>query len=213
MSLQSLPANQGRAAVYRLLSACYYQPEPAFLAEDVFGQLRRALAVLDEDLAGQAALLDDAFRNDSQDSLLLDYSRLFLGPFAILAKPYGSIYLDGEKVAMGDSTLQALACYREGAFELAGEFRELPDHVAVELEFLYLLTFRENEALATGDAAAFGRASTLKGAFLRDHLGRWVAPFSERVRRGAGTDFYRMLASLTEQFILRERSRGVCAAA
>jgi TorA maturation chaperone TorD len=202
-------ANQARATAYRLLSACFYQPETAFLEEDVFGQLLEALTVLDDDLGEQADQLGKAFRRANLDELLLDYSRLFLGPFNILAKPYGSVYLDGENVTMGDSTLNAMACYREGKFELAEDFREVPDHVAVELEFLYLLTFRENDALAQGSSVDFGLAAQQKTVFLKNHLGRWVGAFCERVRLGAETDFYRMLANLAENFVLREKARGV----
>lgn len=209
MATNQTTANQARASAYRLLSACFYQPETAFLEEDVFGQLRDALAILDDDLGAKADQLDQAFRRADLDELLLDYSRLFLGPFNILATPYGSVYLDGEKVVMGDSTLNALACYRKGAFDLAEDFREVPDHVAVELEFLYLLTFRENEALAQSDSAAAGVAALQRAGFLKNHLGRWVAPFCERIRQGSGTDFYRLLADLTENFLLREKARGV----
>ena len=36
--------HRAKANVYRLLSACYYEPEEAFLEEDVFGQLEQALS-------------------------------------------------------------------------------------------------------------------------------------------------------------------------
>ncbi len=107
-----------RADVYRLLSACYYQPEDAFLEEDVFSQLKTALAKASPSGVIDAAALDDCFKSSGVEVLLLDYSRLFLGPFEILAKPYGSVYLDGEKIVMGDSTMQALELYRVGGFEV-----------------------------------------------------------------------------------------------
>ncbi len=187
-----------RADVYRLLSACYYQPEDVFLEEEVFSQLKTALAKASPSGDMEAAGLDDCFRASGVETLMLDYSRLFLGPFDILAKPYGSVYLDGEKVVMGDSTMQALELYREGGFDIAEDFREMPDHIAVELEFLYLLSFRIGQE---SDDEERTRLVALKHRFLENHLGCWVGTLSAAIRNGAETDFYKLLAGLTEAFV------------
>lgn len=187
-----------RADVYRLLSACYYQPEETFLEEEVFDQLKAALAKACPSGVMEAAGLDDCFRTSGVDALILDYSQLFLGPFDILAKPYGSVYLDGEKIVMGDSTMQALELYREGGFDVAEDFLEMPDHIAVELEFLYLLSFRIGK---DSDDEERTRLIALKQKFLEEHLGRWVGTLSEAVEKSAQTDFYKRLAHLTGQFV------------
>jgi len=189
-----------RADVYRLLSACFYQPEEAFLEEEIFGQLKTAMAVANPRWVPEAAALEDAYRSAGQENLILDYSRLFLGPFDILAKPYGSVYLDGEKIVMGDSTLQAMAMYNDGGFEVAEDFKEMPDHVAVELEFLYLLSFRIGQAEEEGARAPL---IALKRRFLAGHLGEWFSLLATAICQGAETDFYKQLADLTEQ-VLRE---------
>lgn len=189
--------HMARADVYRLLSACFYEPEEAFVEEDIFGQLKTALTTLAPDRVDEAAAMNDAFRNVEAETLMLDYTRLFLGPFNILAKPYGSIYLDGETVVMGDSTIKVLDFYREGGFEIADDFREVPDHVALELEFLYLLTLR----LSTDAEVA-----SLKRRFLEEHLGQWVVEFADAMRNGAGTDFYKQLAHMTQRVVLEDLS-------
>jgi TorA maturation chaperone TorD len=205
MSAQTLSENQHRTTIYRLLSACFYQPEVSFIEEDLFGQLATAFKGAGTDLADMAEKLDSSFRQAGLDKLLSDYSRLFLGPFEILAKPYGSVYLDGERVVMGDSTMAAVACYREAAFEVAEDFREMPDHIAVQLEFLYLLCFNQNEALASADQAAQQRWLEIEQIFLANHLGRWVGDFCQRIREHAETEHYRLLAELTETFILQQK--------
>ncbi len=184
-----------RADVYRLLSACYYEPEDAFLEEDIFGQLRTGMATLAPERVPDVAAMEDSFRESSTDDLLLDYTRLFLGPFDILAKPYGSIYLDGDNVVMGDSTVLAVALYREGGFDIAEDFREVPDHVALELEFLYLLSLR----LATEP-----EVRALKFRFLEGHLGQWVGGFADAMREGTQTSFYKQLADMTQQVVLED---------
>lgn len=190
-----------RADVYRLLSACFYQPEEAFLEEEVFGQLKASMAKVSPQSVPATVALQAAFKEHSLESLKLDYSRLFLGPFEILAKPYGSVYLDGEKIVMGDSTVKVQAMYREGGFEIAEDFREMPDHVAVELEFLYLITFHIAEA---SEKAKRNDLIRLKKTFLKEHLGNWVGPFAEVVRKGARTDFYLQVADLTEQIVTED---------
>ena len=199
---------RGRADAYRLLSACYYQPEDFFLEEEIFDQLRSALAQAGLAMEVESSLLEKSFRSEGHDALILDYSRLFLGPFDILAKPYGSVYLDGDNVVMGDSTQRVLALYREGGFEVADDFREMPDHVAVELEFLYLLSYRLGEL---PEADEQSRLVNLKRRFLTEHLGRWVGILAEAMRTGAETEFYRLLGVVTEEFVLedmREVSRS-----
>lgn len=193
-----------REEVCRLLSACYYEPTQDFLEEDIFGRLSRHLELISGDHDEAAKEMEKSFRGQGTEALLLDYSRLFLGPFDIPAKPYGSVYLEGEKVVMGDSTVAVKELYRRGGFDLAEEFREMPDHIAAELEFLYLLIFRENEARRSGVFDQLEKVAALKKEFLLQHLGRWIAPFAEAVRGGAEKPFYRHLADLTEAFVRQQ---------
>ncbi len=189
---------RAKADVYRLLSACYYEPEDAFLQEDVFGQIQSALSVLSGDLAEAAASLAASYREAGQEALMLDHTGLFLGPFNVRAKPYGSVYLDGENVVMGNSTMAVLALYRDAGFHVDDAFREMPDHVALELEFLYLLNARLAQEERTDERQ---RLTGLKDTFLRVHLGQWIVPFAEAVERGADTEFYKGLAALTRRFV------------
>lgn len=211
MQEELLRKGLAREDLARLLAACYYQPGPEFGEEDVCGALVRASALIHPELEQTALRLRQAFAAASPDQLLLDYSRLFLGPFDIRAKPYGSVWLEGEKVVMGDSTMAVRALYQAGGFDLADDFLEVPDHVAAELEFLYLLIFQENEARRAGNGAALQTAAELKHRLLREHLGRWIVPFAGAVRQGAQTGFYGELALLTEAFVQGEASAaGSC---
>jgi len=192
--------HHAKADASRMLSACYYEPEEAFLEEDIFGQLEGALSILAPEHASDAQALGAFFRETDYEDLRIDYTRLFLGPFGIRAKPYGSVYLNGGNVVMGDSTMAVVALYREGGFHVAEAFTEMPDHVAVELEFLYLLNARLGEDHV--DTVERDRLVGLGRSLLDDHLGRWIVPFTEAVRKGASTDFYRKLADLTRRCVL-----------
>jgi len=195
---------QAREDFSRLLAACYYQPEAQLGTEDVFASLALAGDALDPSLAVLARILNDDFHAETIDALLEDYSHLFLGPFNIPAKPYGSVWLEGPKTAMGDSTMAVLGLYRQGGFELDESFRELPDHIAVELEFLYLLNFKDLEARRAGEREVQTKVAQLKQALLHHHLGRWVGPFTTAMKASAETSFYKTLAELTSRYVEME---------
>lgn len=204
MTETDLSASLAREDACRYIAACYYQPEAAFAEEKVFQSLLDAVTLVDANLIPYARQLGAEFARAKPADLLLDYTRLFLGPMQILAKPYGSVWLEENKTLMGDTTMAVLELYREADFEMDEEFKELPDHIAVELEFLYLLIFQENEARSSGDAERLNEMTDLKARFLDQHLGRWIGPFTEAVKGSAASAFYRQLAELTERFVRME---------
>jgi TorA maturation chaperone TorD len=193
-----------RADLARLLAACYYEPGAALAEERVFESLVAAAAIVDPELTAPARRLADAFSAASLEALLVDYARLFLGPVKALAQPYGSVWLETDGGLMQGSTVAVAALYAEGGFEIADEFRDLPDHVAAELEFLYLLLFKLAQARVSGDGAAASTVDALRRRFLEEHLGVWIGRFGAAVTAGAQTDFYRALAALTERFVALE---------
>jgi TorA maturation chaperone TorD len=195
-----------RADHCRFLAACYYQPGPEFAEEKVFDSMLDAAARLHPDLEVHARRLGEEFSGVGPENLLLDYTRLFLGPVHMIAKPYGSVWIDREKTLMQDSTMAVVELYQEGGFEMDESFRELPDHIAAELEFLYLLIFQENQARLARDTEALSATIGLRQRFLDRHLGRWVGPFTAAVRAGAQSGFYRELAELTDRFVKMEKS-------
>jgi TorA maturation chaperone TorD len=197
-----------RETLARLLAACYYEPGAEFAEERVFDTIHDAAGRIDGDLAAVALRLRDAFATAELEELLVDYTRLFLGPTHARAKPYGSVWMDTDAALMQDSTLAVGELYAAGGFEIDEQFRDLPDHVAAELEFLYLLTFRRNRAQAMGDADALAVVDALHRRFLDEHLSRWIPPFTAAVRAGAETPFYRALGELTDRFVALECGRG-----
>src|SRR3990172_4313196 len=154
MSAYDQDRGLAREDLCRFLAACYYQPGPEFAEEKVFDSMGHAATGIHPELAAQARRLGEEFSAEGPESLLLDYTRLFLGPSHAIAKPYGSVWLEDQNTLMGDSTMAVLALYEEGGFEIDAEFRELPDHIAAELEFLYLLIYRENQAHRNADDSA-----------------------------------------------------------
>ena len=193
-----------RADLCRFLSACYYEPAPEFAEENLFDSMLVAAKRVHPDLADSARKLGESFAAQELQTLLVDYTRLFLGPVQTLAQPYGSFWLKPPAQTQDQPHLVLLDLYREGGFEIDNEFRELPDHIAVELEFLYLLTFTRNQAFAASAVDDVALVELLRRRFLKDHLGAWISPFAAAVKAGAETAFYRELAELTERYVCME---------
>lgn len=193
-----------RADLARLLAACFYEPGPELAEEGVFESMAAAAASIDPSLVELTRSLGEAFEADVPTELLVDYTRLFLGPTGALAQPYGSVWLEDGSSVMRDSTLTVSALYAQGGFELAEDFRDLPDHIAAELEFLYLLLFRRAEAFRNGDDRAAQIYGELQRRFFNEHLGRWAPRFTQAMHEGAQTAFYRELATLVGAFVRSE---------
>ncbi len=206
MPEQDLGQATAREDLCRFLAACYYEPDPVLAEEHVFESMAAAAQQLGPELAAGARRLGAAFAAQDLQALLVDYTRLFLGP-PPLAAPYGSIWLGGEGTVMQESTVALEGLYSEAGFEIDEELGERPDHVAVELEFLYLLTFKQNEARRAGEEVAIAGWDHLHGLFLRGHLAAWIGRFTAAVSGNAETSFYRELADLTARFAQVESAR------
>jgi TorA maturation chaperone TorD len=164
-----------RARAYELLALAFAPPS---------GELAAALSRRDPALALPA--VDPA-------ALVLEHTRLFVGPGRAAAPPYGSLYHEGRGL-MGESTLDVLRRYREAGLTFTPERGELPDHVVSELSFLSVLAEEEARAWEAGDEAGARGWLVRRGAFLWDHLGAWAPELSQRMLGATDEPFYRTLA-------------------
>lgn len=186
-----LACEEYRRDSYKLLSECYYLPDRTLLG--TLNNLDTRKGHTFSELAKHRPKISDL------GSLAIDYSKLFVGPYELLAAPYGSLYLEDSSRVMGDSTLDVRERYAEEGLDIG--LKEAPDHVAIELEFMYLLVFREVEAIKLADFETANSHLERQKAFLETHLGMWVSEFANRVLSSAETVFYRDLAHLTKLFV------------
>ena len=123
-------------------------------AADHLGNLRREVAKVSDHLA-----------------LLQAYSQLFLAPPAPVTLNAGR-YLDG--AVMGRATVAIEKCYRDAGLDRAGSFHDLPDHVALQLEFVAYLCASE---------AACGTPALRADDFLASFVRYWAPPFVAALER------------------------------
>ncbi len=121
------------------------------------------------------------------------FAKLFLGPFEIMASPYASTYLDPDQRLMGPVSFYASEAYAAAGLEQAGKVREIPDHIVIEMEFMYYLSF---------ELANAGNPSLLaiKSRFWSEHLGVWMPKMAELISKADLHPFYNSLAKLIRGF-------------
>jgi len=85
---------------------------------------------------------------------------------------------------------------------------ERVDHVRCECEFMAFLAMKEAYAVEHGDDAMLGETRKAGRLFLRDHLGRFTAAFTQRLLREDPAGFYGALARILRAFVEAECRRA-----
>jgi len=194
-----------RGDLYKLLAACFYQPrKKLFLEERVFEHLAALSQEICPEAVSSILRMGKAFSSSDEEELLIEYAGLFVGPYELKAPPYGSVYLDGERKVMGDSTLQVIKLYEEAGLVMDQSFKELPDHIAVELEFMYYLSYKEAEALEHSDEERALAINEIRNQFFSQYLRPWVPSFSEKIKELTDHPFYIALADCLATFVSKK---------
>lgn len=113
-------------------------------------------------------------RDGVADGWLVEYSRLFLVPPVPVTLNTG-IYLEGS--LGGSSTQMVRSCYETAGVVPDERFHDLPDHVAMELEFVARLLERS----AQGDADGVAMAEE----FCAEFVHAWGGPLEQACRKAA----------------------------
>jgi TorA maturation chaperone TorD len=104
-------------------------------------------------------------------------------------KGCGMVFAASKGLVMGDSALHMRAIYRELSLEVPEEFSGMPDHLALELEFLALL-------YRSGSIERIER-------FIGDHLD-WIPELNAAVEKADPHPFYRDAVGIIHLFLQQE---------
>ena len=180
---------------FKHLAECFFPPEPAL--RDALQKLAEELQLVSPVAAEHAEKMIEALEREDpaqQAQHLVDYAGLFVGPYQLLAPPFGSVYMEDSQKVMGDTTLDVLRLYQCAGVDMAGGFQQPPDHIAAELEFMSFLLYRQIKALQIDDYESYEYYRVKCRQFSDNHLGQWVVPFTELLSREAKTRFFQELA-------------------
>jgi len=194
--------NAERTAALRGLARGFSYPDAAWVETLLDGQWPQALAEVLEPLGVETAEFRRAVGALPAEpaaalrALEVEYTYLFISAVPhVPAPPYASAYTE-QGLLMGEPAEAALVAYRQAGLALAEDYRDLPDHVAAELEFLAWLGEQALAAQEAGDEELAGTRLAQQQAFLEQQLQLWLPRFCRRVIEAARLPFYRELARL-----------------
>lgn len=182
-----------RADLFFCLAAAFLPP-PAEMtgrawSHALAADLDELAAQLDLDAGAAVGELRRFARSPAADEpWLVDYSRLFLVPPVAVTLNAG-IYLEGGLA--GVSAQMLTQCYAAAGYARREGFRDLPDHVALQLEFVGALL----ERAARGDADAAAMAREFVDGFIRHWVDRLHGAC---LRAAAKSEAARIYASLVD---------------
>lgn len=205
---QDVQAGLTRSDAYRLLAACFYEPDKEmFLEENLCANLAGVLNTLSLPGAESCGIMEEDLKNREQQELLVEYSALFLGPFSPPVPPYGSVYLEEGRRLMGDSTMEAQKVYAEAGVK--HEEEEFPDHIAIELEFMSFLEQRIAQARSEANQADLDDFRTIRNRFFTRLLAPWAPLFGKAMVDHAQIPFYHALGECLIAFIAAEKKNNI----
>lgn len=186
-----------RASIYRLLALAFTYPT---------AEVREALAVASSTAAVAATLIDE--ETTAGVSAIVDT----LGAASDLERAYQQVFTlsYSEDCPPYETAFSAQHIFQQTQqqADLAGFYRafgvdstiERSDHIALELEFCYLLALKEAHARDAGDTEHVTICRQAQRSFARDHLLRWAPLIGQRVAVSSREPLYQAAGHLLATF-------------
>ena len=199
-----------RQAIYKLLGGLFLYPNEDRLARLLAGaaelqevaELWRGAAFAAPLERMLAALVPDGTGRTPLQQLEEEYMRLFqLKP---AAPPYESFYLDPEGQARAWIASGLEGAYSEAGLAPSEDLNDMPDHVAVEFEFMSYLCGVEAAGREGGSDEDADQAHGRQRAFLGAHLGRWFPRFAQLTAKAKPKDPYGVVCQTAYGFLFHD---------
>jgi len=201
--------NQERESFCQVLAALCFPPDEEVAEQVREGRLCSFSRKVIQTGREEEASLDGFLVNGSAPAILSDLGESYRWLFSDVEgkrislvescykpwtrDPHCTVPFASEKgFLMGDSALHLMEIYRCCGMEVPEEFKNTPDHLGLELQFLaFLYRCGSDDQIKT---------------FIGDHLD-WLVPLRLELDRAGAHPFYRSLFDLIALFIDQERKR------
>lgn len=187
-----------KANILKILTAYYCEPDPEiFWDKELHKILIDNANAIDQEIYELAANIVQSLNHTDHHELLQEYSRIFLGPFEVIAHPYASVYLDGYTLN-GETTQKILHFYNHCGLLFDEDSKDLPDNIVVIFQFLHYLAECE---INGNDEFPNINWNEKRKEFLELFLNKWLPEFTEKIYNGTNNEFYKNLANFTRKFL------------
>ncbi|MFO7737438.1 MAG: molybdopterin-dependent oxidoreductase [Desulfatiglandaceae bacterium] len=149
------------------------------------------------DLINGAEVMTRCLKSKSAEALFnelrYDYADIFLNAGANPVFPYESIHVKREPVVMQEPVYELREYFRKAGVHKNPDYKDLEDHIAVQMELLRYLLENGNENVYRD--------------FLKMKYTRWVPSFCDQLAGCTRTEFYQGLANFTRGAMMCENMR------
>jgi len=132
----------------------------------------------------------------------VDYANLFL----LHLVPYESFYTRDDQMIESGGDNPILELYNALDFRVQLDKARVvsPDHIGVELEFMYMLCDALKKAFEADDKDGIIELLQVQKGFLKDHLLEWTPMFLINMKKESRTPLYHDGAELALEFMLSD---------
>ncbi|HHT9118949.1 MAG TPA: TorD/DmsD family molecular chaperone [Candidatus Hypogeohydataceae bacterium YC41] len=196
-----------RSILYGFLSRGFAYPTEEGLKEIKTGatarELKDSASCLGEELLDSVESLCEALEREIAPLGLRDmeggYNRLF--SMGLLCPHHETFYASAHVFMKSQDMADIRGFYEAFGFRLSEKEKELADFIGTELEFMYVLCFKEYHAIEKGAVDKANICRETQAKFLEGHLGTWAEAFSKTLSSVAHMDYFITLAKLLKECI------------
>jgi len=200
-----------RSLIYHCLALALQPPTEEMVSSfaTTAGDLSAAAALLDSESGSNLTPAAAILRGNalSVEALSPSYHRLFGHTARGSVPPYETEYGAEALFQQPYEISDLMGFYRAFGLRFNVPERERPDHVSCECEFLSFLALKEAYALSREENSMLEETRKANRLFLRDHLGRFVPAFAQRLMREDPQGFYGALGNLSTRLVAGECAR------
>ncbi len=192
-----------RSAIYELLSVAFLYPTEE--TTQVVGAGAAELSDLVTETASPAVTaaltrLRESLATMDTSAVEAELETVFGHTVSKDCAPYEGEYGKAHVFEKSQTLADLSSFYSAFGMSLNPDIKERLDHISVELEFMHMLSMKEAYAKSSGHTdQQLELCRDAQHRFLSNHLGTWVTPFSDRLRKRAGGEgYYAAVAELLD---------------
>jgi len=182
---------EDREITYKIFAKLFYYPDKEIAGLLFNGVITALINSLPIHVSDSETVMDwiKSFTTEEEflEAIQVEYTNLFITSFPKLPAPlYKSYY--SEKELFGKDTERLIEIYQKYNFKVSSEISELPDHLAIQLEFVYRLIEQGTERLAQKN-------------FINNEILSWIDELQSKINESSSIPLYSHMINVIMKFI------------